>query len=69
MYGDDNFKIITINPTNSNKDIKEKIEKIQKEELKPVIFTPLINSNINTSAKNHTCYFNPTLDLCIWKIK
>ena len=70
IYGSNAFKVLLADPINLNEDVKNKIEKIKKEEKNPIIFTPLINQRyIDTSAKGYTCYFNPTIDLCIWKIE
>ena len=69
LFKFDDLKTQTVAQDNSYKISKEKIDKIKKINKDMVIFTSHLNYSGNViNSKNYTCYFNSTLDVCIWKI-
>lgn len=50
--------------------IEEKIQDILKQNKNAIIFTLILESNINNFNKgeNYKCYFNSSTDMCLWKI-
>jgi len=65
-----NFKIQTLNHLNSYKISYDEIKNIQKNNKNLTIFTLLFDFKNNANdLNNYTCYYNTTLDLCIWKIE
>lgn len=70
LYKLDNFKTITISHINSYKIDALKINEIKEKNKNFIIFTTLLDIDKNSlSNKNYTCFFNSSIDLCLWKIE
>ena len=70
QYKYDDIKMVFIPNHNSYDETRKKIKEIKQQDPKTIIFTSFLENNKeNLNNKNYTCFFNPTLDLCIWKIE
>ncbi len=59
-----NYKIIDTKKTT----IDDFVNQILKQDKNAVVFTLLFEMN-NENLKKHTCYFNITQDMCLWKVQ